>query len=85
MEQTILIALVSVAGGVVAALAYQNYLKKGTSQKEDQSKPKESDTNAKEIILEAKDEAFRIKKEAEERACPVQRPPRHEQRAIERR
>lgn len=67
----ILLAAISVVVGVFLAIAYQNYLKKGTSQKEEQLKPKEPDTNAKEIILEAKDEAFRIKKEAEEEARKV--------------
>jgi len=67
----VFIATISVVVGVFLAIAYQNYLKKGTSQKEDQSKPKEPDINAKEIILEAKDEAFRIKKEAEEETRKV--------------
>lgn len=63
----IFIAAVSLVVGVVAALTYQNYLKKKTpSEKESPSKIKESDTKSREIILEAKDEAFRIKKEAEE-------------------
>ena len=63
----IFIAAVSLVVGVVAALTYQNYLKKKTpSEKESPSKIKESDTKSREIILEAKDEAFRIKKDAEE-------------------
>src|SRR4030042_1464489 len=63
----ILIAAISLVVGVVAALAYQNYLKKKTpSEKETPKEAKEPDSRTREIILEAKDEAFRIKREAEE-------------------
>ena len=67
MEPTILIALISAVVGVVAALAYQNYLKKRSPVDKGTSKEtKNLDVNAREILLEAKDEAFGIKKEAEE-------------------
>ena len=63
----ILIAAISLVVGVVAALAYQNYLKKKIpSEKETPKEAKEPDSQAREIILEAKDEAFRVKREAEE-------------------
>jgi ribonuclease Y len=67
----IFIAAVSLVVGVILALAYQNYLKKTSKEKEPQPKHKEVDTNAKEIILEAKDQALRIKNEAEEEARKI--------------
>ena len=63
---SILIAAIGLVVGIVAAFAYQNYLKKKLPEKEAPKEAKESDTRAKEIILEARDEAFRIKREAEE-------------------
>jgi len=65
---SILIAAVGLVVGIVAALAYQNYLKKKLPEKEPPKEAKEPDTRAREIILEARDEAFRIKREAEEEA-----------------
>ena len=68
----ILIAGASLVIGVVLALAYQNYLKKVTpKEKESPQKTKDTDASAKEIILEARDEAFRMKKEAEEEVRKV--------------
>lgn len=70
--EPIFIAAVSLVVGVVAALGYQNYLKKKKpSEKEASKETKEPDTHAREIILEAKDEAFRIKREAEEEARKI--------------
>ncbi|HEX7455991.1 MAG TPA: ribonuclease Y [Candidatus Nanoarchaeia archaeon] len=67
-----LIAAASLVVGVILALTYQSYLKKKTkTEKEAPTKAKEPDTNAREIVLEAKDEAFRIKKEAEEEARKI--------------
>ncbi len=68
----IFIAAVSVVVGVALVLGYQNYLKKhSTKDKESKLKPKDLDTDAKEIILDAKDNAFRIKREAEEEARKI--------------
>src|SRR3989344_4636078 len=68
----ILIAAASLVVGVVLAFTYQNYLKKKASKdKEIPSKIKEPDTQSREIILEAKDEAFKIKKEADEEARKI--------------
>src|SRR4030066_1577516 len=68
----ILTAAASLVVGVVLALTYQNYLKKKASKdKEIPSKIKEPDTQSREIILEAKDEAFKIKKEADEEARKI--------------
>ncbi|OGY26751.1 MAG: ribonuclease Y [Candidatus Woykebacteria bacterium RBG_16_43_9] len=72
MMNQVFIAAVSAVVGVVLALGYQNYLRKKTSEvKESEPKTKDIDTDAKEIILEAKDEALRIKKEAEDEAHKV--------------
>ena len=67
----ILIAIGSAVAGVVVAFGYQNYASKKSPKKELAKEEKISDARAKEIILEAKDEAFRIKKEAEEEARKV--------------
>lgn len=64
-----IIAAISVVVGVILAIAYQNFVKKSPAKKE--GKTKDSDTDAKEILLEAKDEAFRIKKDAEEEARKI--------------
>lgn len=62
----ILIAAASLVGGVALSLVYQNYAKKKFPTKQSQREEKPSDYRAKEVILEAKDEAFKIKKDAEE-------------------
>ncbi|MDP2720498.1 MAG: ribonuclease Y [bacterium] len=63
----ILIVAISVVVGIAVASAYQNYLKKKTpAEKESPTKTEKFEPRAREIILEAKDEAFRIKREAEE-------------------
>src|SRR3990167_1503593 len=63
----ILIAAISVVTGIAVASAYQSYLKKKTpAEKESPTKTEKFEPKAHEIILEAKDEAFRIKREAEE-------------------
>lgn len=67
----ILIAAVSALIGVIAVLGYQNYASKKSPKKESEKEEKISDARAKEIVLEAKDEAFRIRKEAEEEARKV--------------
>src|SRR3990167_6951440 len=67
----ILIAIGSAVAGLIAAFGYQNYASKKSPKKELAKEEKISDARAKEIILEAKDEAFRIKKEAEEEARKV--------------
>ncbi len=67
----ILIAAASLVVGVLLALTYQNYLKTKGLLKKDTPIKKDTDTHAKEIILEAKDEAFRIKKQAEEEVRKV--------------
>lgn len=62
----ILVAVIAATAGAAIAFGYQNYLKKKTStEKQTPTKLKE-DSQAREIILEARDEAFRIKREAEE-------------------
>jgi len=67
----ILIAIGSAVAGLIAAFGYQSYASKKSPKKEPAKEEKISDARAKEIILEAKDEAFRIKKEAEEEARKV--------------
>ena len=67
----ILVAAASLVVGVILALTYQNYLKTKGLTKKDTPTKKDTDTNAKEIILEARDEAFRIKKQAEEEVRKV--------------
>ena len=67
----ILVAAASLVVGVILALTYQNYLKTKGLTKKDTPTKKDTDTHAKEIILEARDEAFRIKKQAEEEVRKV--------------
>jgi ribonuclease Y len=67
----IIISAASLVVGVVAAFTYQNYSKKKSPGKESQKEEKPSDSKAKEIILEARDEAFKIKKNAEEESRKV--------------
>ena len=67
----ILVAAASLVVGVILALTYQNYLKTKGLTKKDAPTKKDTDTHAKEIILEARDEAFRIKKQAEEEVRKV--------------
>jgi len=68
----IFIAAISLVVGVIAAFTYQNVLKKKIQpEKGVTQEVKAPDSKAREIILEARDEAFRIKKEAEEEARKV--------------
>ena len=68
----ILIAAISIVAGIAVAFAYQNYLKKKTpAEKESPTKTEKFEPKAHEIILEAKDEAFRIKREAEEESRKI--------------
>jgi ribonuclease Y len=67
----LVIAAISVAVGAGAALAYQNYSKQKSPGKESPKEENIPDARAREIIVEAKDEAFRIKREAEEEARKI--------------
>ncbi|MEX0622234.1 MAG: ribonuclease Y [Candidatus Woykebacteria bacterium] len=68
----IIIAAGSLVAGVVLAIAYQNYLKKKLPDEKSTQRPeKDLDTRSKELILEARDEAFKIKKEAEDEARKI--------------
>ncbi|OGY29324.1 MAG: ribonuclease Y [Candidatus Woykebacteria bacterium RIFCSPHIGHO2_12_FULL_45_10] len=63
----ILIAVISLAVGAGGVYVYQNNFK----SKQAKTKEEKPDSMAKEIVLEAKDEALRIKKEAEDEARKI--------------
>lgn len=68
-----IIAVLAAGGGAAGYNYYQKRSKKGkkTSEKEDYpttAQAKEAETKAREIIVEARDEAFKIKKDAEDEA-----------------
>ena len=69
MDQSLFLLIAFLTGGILP-FAYNYLTKKGkeTSQKPSTLKPTQvdSDPRAREIIIEAKDEALRIKREAEE-------------------
>lgn len=56
--------------GAVVGFAYQNFVKKQTPQKSSE-KVSSTESSTKEIIIEAKDEAYKIKREAEEEARKI--------------
>jgi len=62
----ILIAAASLVVGAVSAYIYQNNLKNKLPKKDEPKEEKVSDARAREIIIEAKDEAYRIKRAAED-------------------
>ena len=68
----ILIAVLALVAGAGVGFVYQNYLtKQKKPTKKEESSKEELPTSAKEIIIEARDQAFRIKKEAEEEARKI--------------
>ena len=61
-----LVAIGALVLGAVVGFAYQNFVRAKLPQKtSEKTKPAET-SQAKELIIEAKDEAYRIKREAEE-------------------
>ena len=64
----ILVAVGALAVGVVLGFAYQNFVKSKLPEKSSKKESTESDSKSREIIIEAKDEAYKIKREAEEEA-----------------
>ena len=68
----ILTAVLALVAGAGVGFVYQNYLtKQKKPTKKEESSKEELPTSAKEIIIEARDQAFRIKKEAEEEARKI--------------
>ncbi len=66
-----LIAMGALVVGAFVGFAYQNFVKSKLPQKSSGEKPSEGTSNARELIIEAKDEAYKIKREAEEEARKV--------------
>ncbi len=66
----VLIAIGALVVGAFLGFAYQNFVKTRLPQKAspEKGKPTDSDSKAREIIIEAKDEAYKIKRDAEEEA-----------------
>jgi ribonuclease Y len=69
----IFVAAVALVVGAVVGFAYQNFVKTKLPQKtaSDKGKSTESDSRAKELIIEAKDEAYKIKSRAEDEARKI--------------
>jgi len=66
-----LIAMGALVVGAFVGFAYQNFVKSKLPQKSSGEKPSEGTSNARELIIEDKDEAYKIKREAEEEARKV--------------
>lgn len=64
----VLMAVGALVVGAVVGFAYQNFAKSRTPQKSGKKESLESDSKSRELIIEAKDEAYSIKREAEEEA-----------------
>ena len=67
----ILMAVGALVIGAVVGFAYQNFAKSRTPQKSGKKESLELDSKSRELIIEAKDEAYSIKREAEEEARKI--------------
>jgi ribonucrease Y len=67
----ILMAVGALVVGVVVGFAYQNFAKSKTPQKTTKNESVEFDSKSRELIIEAKDEAYKIKRNAEEESRKI--------------
>ncbi len=66
----VLIAIGALVVGAVLGLAYQNFVKNKSPNKPSEKK-ESTDTKSRELIIEAKDEAYKIKREADEESRKI--------------